>query len=238
MHTMNNNLKKAILSLMAITSLTLLSCGSDEKYIEEPLPKLVENLPSAEHVKSTSAYIPVYDEGQIELRWGGDEQVVSHAGPYISTYLMKDSCGFRLTGLEPNCTYYYTMVYHKGKESIFSKQVKSFTTKSVSIAFIEPGTVSMGNWERNVLRVKTTGVEEDDVPYNLHVMFYCTRDGSDGRSISTQTTYLGDGIWQDDSWPSEGEHYQAVIKCWGDGRTVAETPFITLKNGQLVETTN
>ena len=238
MNPMNNNLKKAILSLMAITSLTFLSCGNDEKDIEEPLPKLVENLPSAENIKSTSAYIPVYDKGMIELRWGGDKQLTTYQGQYYTTSLMKDSCGFRLTGLEPNYTYYYTMVYHKGEESIISKQVKSFTTKGVSIAFIEPGTVSMGNWERNVLRVKTSGVEESDVPYNLHVVFYCTRDGSDGRSISTQTTYLGDGIWQDDSWPSEGEHYQAVIKCWGDGRTVAETPFITLKDGQLVETTD
>ena len=231
---MNNYLREAILSIMAIASLTFLSCGDDDKDTEEPLPKLVENLPSAESVKSTSAFIPVYDDGLIELRWGGDEQLDSYAGQYLSTYITEDG-GFLLTGLEPDYTYYYTMVYHKGDESIYSKQIKSFTTKSVSIAFIEPATISMGNWERKALRVKTTGVEERDVPYNLNVVFYCTRDGNEGRSISTQTTYLGDGIWQDDGWPNEGEHWQAVIQCWGGGRTVAETPFVTLSNGVLVE---
>ena len=233
-YPMNNYPRKAILSLMAIISLTFLSCRDDDKDIEDPMPKLVENLPSAESVKSTSAYIPVYDEGLIELRWGGNEQLNPYAGQYLSTYLTTDSCGFLVTGLEPDCTYYYTMVYHKGDESICSKQIKSFTTKSVSIAFIEPGTISMGNWDRKVLRVKTSGVEERDVPYNLHVVFYCIRDGNDGRSVSAQTTYLGDGIWQDDGWPNEKEHWQAVIKCSG-GRIVAETPFITLSNGILVE---
>lgn len=232
---MNNYLRKAILSIMAISSLTLLSCGDDDKDIEDPLPKLVENLPSAESVKSTSAYIPVYDEGLIELRWGGNEQLNPYTFQNLSTHLTTDSCGFLLTHLEPDYTYYYTMIYHKGKESICSKQIKSFTTKSVSIAFIEPATISMGKWERKVLRVKTSGVEEWDVPYNLNVVFYCTRDGSDGRSISTQTTYLGDGIWQDDGWPLEGEHWQAAIQCWGGRRTVAETPFVTLSNGMLVE---
>ena len=61
-YPMNNYPRKAILSLMAIISLTFLSCGDDDKDIEDPMPKLVENLPSAESVKSTSAYIPVYDE--------------------------------------------------------------------------------------------------------------------------------------------------------------------------------
>lgn len=92
----------------------------------------------------------------------------------------------------------------------------------------------MGNWERKALRVKTSGVEERDVPLNLHIVFYRTRDGNDGRSVSSATIYLGDGIWQDDGWPNENEHWQAVIRCHG-GRIVAETPFITLSNGMLVE---
>lgn len=100
---MNNYLRKAILSLMAIISLTFLSCGDDDKDIEDPMPKLVENLPSAESVKSTSAYIPVYDEGLIELRWGGSEQLNPYAGA-ISFYIFNDGfvrfLGYRLrTGL-------------------------------------------------------------------------------------------------------------------------------------------
>lgn len=231
---MNKYLSEAILSIMAISSLTFLSCGGDDNDIENPMPKLVENLPSAENVKSTSAYIPVYDKGSIELVLGGNEQFNLEGVLYYHSFLPMDSCGFLLTGLEPDSTYYYTMVYHYGYESIWSKQVKSFTTKGVSIEFIDPTIISMGNWERKALRVKTHGVEEWDVPYNLNVIVYWTQDGSAGRSIS-YPTYLGDGIWQLDSWPSEGEHCQAVIQCWGGYRTVAKTPIVTLSNGLLVE---
>lgn len=230
---MNKYLNEAILSIMAISSLTFLSCGGDDNDIEKNMPKLVENLPSAENVKSTSAYIPVYDKGSIELVWGGNEQFNLELVFYNYTYLPMDSCGFLLTGLEPDSTYYYTMVYHYGYESIWSKQVKSFTTKGVSIEFIEPAIIS-GKYERKLLRVKTHGVEEWDVPYNLNVYFYWTQDGSDGCAIS-YPTYLGDGIWQLDRWPSEGEHWQAVIQNWGGYRTVAKTPIVTLSNGMLVE---
>jgi hypothetical protein len=228
---MNKYLREVILSIMTISSLTFLSCGDKD----DPLPKFVENLPSAERVKSTSAYIPVYDKGTIELRYGRNENLDTCWVEYYSAYLPKDSCGWLITCLEPDLTYYYTMIYHQGNERILSKQTGSFTTKGVSIEFIEPTTISMGYEERKVLRVKTHGVEKWDVPANLQVIICCKRDGYDYPSYYGLATNVGDGIWQGEWRPSEGEHFQALIKCRRSERTVAETPIFTFSNGMLVE---
>lgn len=240
-------MKHYLISAIALLSLTFTSCENDEN--EDTLSELTEYLPSPENVKSTSAYIPfnaTYDEGNVELCWSTYDDF----GPYNdgfdrelppSLYLEKGANGFLITGLEPDCTYYYTIIYHKGEKRIYSKQVKSFTTKSVSIKFTEATVISRNEV---VLYVKTFGVEEYDVPYNLHVTFYSIyNNGSKslGHQGSGATKYLGDGIWQHTFYviPSTEECWQATIETQGDGlyntRVVAKTPVVTLEDGVLVE---
>lgn len=231
---MNSIHRHIILSVIFLSSVAFISCGDDNDIVE-PLPKFIENLPSPENVRSTSVFIPVYDEGNIGLLLARDETFSFCIVQFISTYLEDDFRGFLVSGLEPDCTYYYTMRYHGRSEGIYySKQVKSFTTKGVSIAFIEPATKPMGSWEEKALRVKTSGVEEIDVHNNLYVLFHNIRDDSDGLGISFPT-YLGDGVWQCDNWPREGDHWWATIECKESRREVARTPLVTLKNGMLVE---
>ena len=208
-----------------ILGLTLVSCNNDEDGIDETLPRVMENLPSAENVKSTSAYIPVGEKVHVELRVGFDENLILPITYGVKCYFLNGEDGFLVDGLEPSRTYYYTMVYYKGKDDVvYSKQTKSFTTQGVSIDFIEPG-------EGNKLRVKVRGVEESDVPSGLHVEFYLADENGDFSNLSLRTRSLGNGIWEDDCWwPSEGERWKAVVKCDG-GRVVAETPVVTFVNG-------
>ena len=204
---------------------TLVSCNNDEDGIDDPLPRVMEYLPSAENVKSTSAYIPVGEKVHVELRVGFDENLFLPITYGVKCYFLNGEDGFLVDGLEPSRTYYYTMVYYKGKDDVvYSKQTKSFTTQGVSAEFIQPG-------EGNKLRVKVRGVEESDVPSGLHVEFYLADENGDFSNLSLRTRSLGNGIWEDDCWwPSEGERWKAVVKCDG-GRVVAETPVVTFVNG-------
>ena len=210
---------------LLILGQTLVSCKDDEDGIDETLPRVIENLPSAENVRSTSAYIPVNEKAHLELRLGFDENLLHPTVYGVTCYFLNGEDGFHVDYLEPSRIYYYTMVYYKGKDDVvYSKQTKSFTTQGVSIDFIEPG-------EGNKLRVKVRGVEESDVPSGLHVEFYLADENGDFSNLSLRTRSLGNGIWEDDCWwPSEGERWKAVVKCDG-GRVVAETPVVTFVNG-------
>ena len=209
-----------------ILGLTLVSCNNDEDGIDETLPRVMENLPSAVNVKSTSAYIPVGEKVHVELRVGFDGNLILPTTYGVKCYFLNGEDGFQVDGLEPSRTYYYTMVYYKGKDDVvYSKQTKSFTTQDVSIDFIELG-------EGNKLRVKVRGVEKWDIPSGLHVEFYSADGNGDFSNLSLRTRFLGDGIWEDDCWwPSEGDRWKAVVKC-DSGRAVAETPVITFVNGE------
>lgn len=236
---MNNILKGIILSLMVFSNLAFVSCSDndDDAPRKENNLTFIDNLPDAENIKSTSAYIPVYDKGIFQLRFGMNADLNTfYIGGYIlSSYLAEDSCGFYLSGLEPDATYYYTMVCQIGNETIASNQVKSFTTKGVGIEFIEPETVSMGNWERKIPRVKTIDIEDSEVPLNLFVQFYIWRQRDPSNvGLSAVTTYAGDGIWKDDNSLEEGVCYQAFVKTHS-GRVVAKTPVVLWTNGSMVE---
>ncbi len=74
--------------------------------------------------------------------------------------------------------------------------------------------------------MQTRGVEERDaLQQRLFVQFHHL--GDDGSSSqSTQTSYMGKGIWQDDSYPCKGERWMATLHFHG-GRVKAETPVVT-----------
>jgi len=230
--------KRTIITLLiAFVAMTILSCCSDDEGTEVNNLTFIDNLPEAEDIRSTSVFVPVRDKGIFRLLYSLDNDLSSFymGSNLLSTYLVEDSCGFYLRGLEPDTTYYYTMVCLMGDETIASHQVKTFTTKSVGIAFIEPETVSMGNWDREVLRVRTMGIEESDVPLNLFVQFHrWPQNDPSGISLSAVTSYVGDGIWKDDNTPVEGYCYQAEVKTH-HGRIVARTPVILWTDGRMVE---
>ena len=211
---------------LLILGQTLVSCKDDEDGIDETLPWVIENLPSAENVRSTSAYIPVNEKAHLELRLGFDENLLHPTVYGVTCYFLNGEDGFHVDYLEPSRIYYYTMVYYKGKDDvIYSKQTKSFTTQDVSVNFIEP-------FEGNKLRVKVRGVEESDVPSGLHVEFYRANENGEFSNLSLRTTSLGDAIWENECWwPSEGDRWKAVVKC-NSVRVVAETPVITFVNGK------
>lgn len=238
------NKKTLITMILALTcvlsSLTLVSCSSSNE--DDPKEKynltFVDNLPEAESVRSTSAYIPVNDKGNFQLRYSTIEDISSSFMHVLSlnTLLNTDSRGFNLTGLEPETTYYYTMVYSiNDHEEIPSKQVKSFTTKGVGIEFIEPETVSMGNWSRKIPRVKTIDIEDSEVPYNLFVQFRIWPESDPSqKGLSGVTTFAGKGIWKDDNSLEEGYCYQAYVTNHY-GRIFAQTPVMLWTNGAMVE---
>ena len=236
------NEKKLVNMVLALTCLllspTLLACSSNDE--DEPKEKsnftFIDNLPEAENVRSTSAYIPVNDKGSFCLRYSTSEDI-SSSFMYVSslnTLLEKDSCGFYLSGLEPETTYYYTMVCVTGNEEIPSNQVKSFTTKGVVIEFVEPETVSMGNWSRKIPRVKTNGIEDRDI-HSLFVQFriWPVSAPSD-KGLSNVTTFAGNGIWKDDNSLEEGYCYQASVTN-SYGRIFAQTPVMLWTNGTMLE---
>ena len=238
------NEKRLITMALVLTCLllspTLVSCGSNDE--DNPTEKsnltFIDNLPEAESVQSTSAYIPVNDKGSFWLHYSTSEDINSSFMYVLSlnTLLEKDSCGFYLRGLEPETTYYYTMVCAMGNKKIPSHQVKSFTTKGVGIEFIEPETVSMGNWSRKIPRVRTIGIEDREVPYNLFVQFRVWPEGDPShKGLSAVTTFAGNGIWKDDTSLEEGCCYQASVTN-SRGRIFAQTPVVLWTNGTMVET--
>ena len=248
---MNNIFKGVIISAMALLSLTFISCGDDnEDDIVVKQPQILETLPNAENVKATTAYIPINTsdlQGTVEICWASEEKNIamisgddnsrySEFNYYLTTMLKPGSTGYQFSGLEPDQTYYYTIVYHpaNSKDPVYSKQYKSFTTKAASVEFIEPATVSMGNWDRQVLRMKVSGVDECDMPGHILVTLYSVRKDSESVSIYTSTNYIGEGIWQNDTFLDEDEYYMAVIST-GSGQIFAKTPVVKLVDGKIVE---
>lgn len=213
-----------------LCSIALVSCKDDDNEIEETLPRVIEELPSAENVKSTSAYIPVNENAHVELRVGFDEKNVINPTEYmIMSLFLNREAGFELKGLEPSRTYYYTMVYHKSNkylEEVFSKQVKSFTTQGVSIEFI-------GQGERNSLRVKIHAADEEDADsYSLHVTFYSVNGNGEVEGVFNKTNHIGGGIWEQEYFrPFEGDSWKAAVIS-NSGSAVAETPIYTFVNGE------
>lgn len=55
---MSNIFKGFFISSLALLSLTFVSCGDDDEDIEAT-PEFIENLPSAENIKATTAFIPI-----------------------------------------------------------------------------------------------------------------------------------------------------------------------------------
>ena len=237
---MSNIFKGIIISSMALLSLTFISCGDDDEEIEDIQPAFIEHLPSAENIKATTAFIPVntsdFKGGVAGVHWGTKETGLRDDA-YVFSGRDWDPNGFLITGLEPEQTYYYTIVYYPPHINgyVYSKEIKSFTTKAVSIKFTEPATIPMGNWSAYALRMQTSGIEEWDVPSNLHVEVYSAySDNEFDNTIGICTTdYLGEGVWQYDA-PDEEDLYIAVIKNSG-GRIFAKTPIVRLVDGKLVE---
>lgn len=235
---MNHFLSNLFLSVVAFASLTFLSCGNHDDDDNDASKQFmfIDHLPDATNISSTSAFIPIQDQGSFEIRYSTDNDLNSnYAFTILTTFTATPPYGFTLRGLEPETTYYYTIVSISGRDPVFSHQVKSFTTKGVGITFIEPETVSMGNWDRLILRLQTTGIDDSDVPLNLFVQVRSwPQDNPSQVGLSAVTTYAGEGIWKDDNTPREGECYQAVVKTHS-GRTVAHTPVVVWTNGTLVE---
>ena len=234
---MSNIFKGIIISSMALLSLTFISCGDDDEEIEDIQPAFIEHLPSAENIKATTAFIPVNSNllGTVELHWGSTETGLREG--YVSSRLDRESNGFLLTWLEPEQTYYYTIVYYpyNSTEPVYSKEIKSFKTKSVSIQFTDPVITSAGNRPTYALRAKVEGIEERDYPSNLFVSIYSAYTDNGGNTTLgiCSNKYLGDAVWQYDA-PDEEDLYIAVIKNSG-GRIFAKTPIVRLVDGKLVE---
>ena len=216
-----------LMPFLFLCGLTLVSCKDDNEF-EKTLPRFIEALPSAENVMSTSAYIPVNEKGNIELRLSYDGKIFTYPTDYTISYsnFLDGKDGFELKGLQPSRTYYYTMVYHISKnKEVYSKQIKSFTTQGVSIEFI-------GQGESNKLRLKIHDADEEDADSHvLNVVFYGVNSNGEIESVFTHTTHIGNGIWEQDYWrPAEGDRWKAVVKC--SLRDVAETPVYTFVNGE------
>ena len=208
--------------------LTFVSCKDDQDGSDEPLPRAIENLPSAENVQSTTAFIPIDERRPIGVVYGFDENLIhptEHMVAMVHCDFLDGEDGFHLTCLEPSRTYYYTTVYYKDKKEIYSKQVKSFTTQGVKIEFI-------GQGESNKLRFKTYAAEDWDDVLDLSVAFYGVNEQGVVDGFFTGTNYIGDGIWEQNYFrPTEGDRWKATIKCYY-GREVAETPIYTFVNGK------
>ena len=215
---------------LLILGQTLVSCKDDEDGIDETLPRVIENLPNAENVKSTTAFIPFDEKRTVGVVYGFDENIIhptDHMVYVVYCNYLDGEDGVHLKGLEPSRTYYYTTVYYNGKEEIYSKQIKTFTTQGVKIEFI-------GQGESNKLRFKTYAAEEWDEVLDLSVALHGVNEqGVVGGLFTIGTNYIGDGVWELDFFirPVEGDRWKAVIKCY-NGREVAETPVYTFVNGE------
>lgn len=224
-----------------LLGLTLTACSSNEE--EDPVKKyhltFVDNLPEAENIQSTSAYIPVTNEGDFYLYYSTSENMDAttkfvHALT-LTTKADQYQYGFNVVGLDPGTTYYYTMECVVGGRRVASKQIKSFTTQQVGIEFMEPLSVSRGNWSELVPRVRTINIGDNDTVWDLFVSFYAWPESHpDNVSISAVTRFVGDGVWIDDSPLAEGYCYQAAVVN-SQGTVFAKTPAMLWKDGALVE---
>ena len=241
---MSNIFKGFFISSMAFLSLTFISCSNDDENIEATQPEFIENIPYAENIKATSAFIPVNTndlKGHVWICFGKEDDI-AHISPKMQNYdLMVDvehgKNGKLITDLMPDHTYYYTIAYYPDDCTgpIYSKNYGSFTTNSVSIKFTEPATISTDKSSKYALRMKTSGIEEWDVSSNLHVTIYSANyDNKDNKSFSLYATkYIGDGVWQYDN-PDKDLCYLAVIRNT-EGSIYAKTPIVKLVDGELVE---
>lgn len=152
---MSNIFKGFFISSLALLSLTFVSCGDDDEDIEAT-PEFIENLPSAENIKATTAFIPINTsdiKGDVFIYYGIEKYISELPGMtgtviFAIAQLKHGESGILITDLKPEHTYYYKIVYYpyNSKDPVFSKQYKSFTTTNdVSIQFTEPATIPMGN---------------------------------------------------------------------------------------------
>ncbi len=241
---MSNIFKGFFISSLALLSLTFVSCGDDDEDIEAT-PEFIENLPSAENIKATTAFIPINTsdiKGDVFIYYGIEKYISELPGItgtviFAIAQLKHGESGIFIRGLKPEHTYYYKIVYYpyNSKDPVFSKQYKSFTTTNdVSIQFTEPATIPMGNWSDYALRFKTSGIEEWDVPSNLQVALYSAFYNEDSDNISIcSIKYSEDGVWQHD-FPIENKCYMAVIKNT-EGHIYAKTPIVRLVDGKMIE---
>ncbi len=241
---MSNIFKGFFISSLALLSLTFVSCGDDDEDIEAT-PEFIENLPSAENIKATTAFIPINTsdiKGDVFIYYGIEKYISELPGMtgtviFAIAQLKHGESGIFIRGLKPEHTYYYKIVYYpyNSKDPVFSKQYKSFTTTNdVSIQFTEPATIPMGNWSDYALRFKTSGIEEWDVPSNLQVALYSAFYNEDSDNISIcSIKYSEDGVWQHD-FPIENKCYMAVIKK-PEGHIYAKTPIVRLVDGKMIE---
>ena len=241
---MSNIFKGFFISSLALLSLTFVSCGDDDEDIEAT-PEFIENLPSAENIKATTAFIPINTsdiKGDVFIYYGIEKYISELPGMtgtviFAIAQLKHGESGIFIRGLKPEHTYYYKIVYYpyNSKDPVFSKQYKSFTTTNdVSIQFTEPATIPMGNWSDYALRFKTSGIEEWDVPSNLQVALYSAFYNEDSDNIGKcSIKYSGDGVWQYDS-PNENQCYMAVITNT-EGHIYAKTPIVRLVDGKMIE---
>lgn len=134
---MSNIFKGFFISSLALLSLTFVSCGDDDEDIEAT-PEFIENLPSAENIKATTAFIPINTsdiKGDVFIYYG-IEKYISELPGMTGTVILAiaqlkhGESGILITDLKPEHTYYYKIVYYpyNSKDPVFSKQYKSFTT--------------------------------------------------------------------------------------------------------------
>lgn len=232
-------MKLLTLSCALLLSLALTSCSSDEE--EDPVVKYhltyVDNLPDAEKISSTTAYVPVNDEGDFWLYISTEKDMFAEyvLSRVLYTDLTQGVHGFNVEGLDPGTTYYYTMCTQINGKQLFSKEIKSFTTQEVSIEFMEPQTVSMVNWNKLIPRVKTTNIDDSAAAHDLFVRFESWQKSTPKSvSVSSVTRFSGDGVWIDDSDLLEGTCYQAFV-INRDGTKFAQPPVMLWENGALVE---
>lgn len=240
---MSNIFKGFFISSMAFLSLTFISCSNDDENIEATQPEFIENIPYAENIKATSAFIPVNTndlKGHVWICFGKEDDI-AHISPKMQNYdLMVDvehgKNGKLITDLMPDHTYYYTIAYYPDDCTgpIYSKHYGSFTTNSVSIKFTEPANISTDKSSKYALRMKTSGIEEWDVSSNLHVTIYSTYyDNKEKLYSHNVAKYVGDEVWEYDN-PNKDLCYLAVIRNT-EGSIYAKTPIVKLVDGELVE---
>ena len=208
---------------------TFVSCKDDENEFEDELIQAIDNLPSMQDIKSTTAFLPFdkkYRHHNIELQVNIEDKFIMSSYMILCYTMSEEEDGFRVSGLEPSRTYYYTLLYNKINTGIYSKQTKSFTTSGVNIEFI-------GRGESNKLLLKVHDLEEMDA--DLHTVGVAYQYfNKEGEEISKGGShYIGDYIWElnPSLGPSVGDHWKAFAKCSQD-RVVAETPMITYIDGE------
>ena len=131
---MSNIFKGFFISSLALLSLTFVSCGDDDEDIEAT-PEFIENLPSAENIKATTAFIPINTsdiKGDVFIYYGIEKYISELPGMtesfsfYTVTHLTPGESGILITDLKPEHTYYYKIVYYpyNSKRSCFFQAIQ------------------------------------------------------------------------------------------------------------------